>query len=239
MDHTQYPGLIPSYEHERLAALQPYQVLGTPGQELFNDFVGIVAKLFDAPIALVSLVRADDVVFIGQEGLPEARFVNREDSMCSVAILHDGLTEFPDVAAAPCALVNPFVAQQLNLGFYAGQALRTPAGLPLGSLCVIDRRPRHLTAPEGELLRELALVAQELVRLQAAQARDAALLPALRTRLEGPVQQSLARLATLAELREWEPSADTDEAQRYNASRLDEARYLAQTLYRALQAAQG
>jgi hypothetical protein len=62
MDLTQYPGLIPSFEHQRLAALQPYQVLGTPGQELFNDFVGIVAKLFDTPIALVSLVRADDVV---------------------------------------------------------------------------------------------------------------------------------------------------------------------------------
>jgi hypothetical protein len=236
MDRTQFPDLIPSYEHQRLEALQPYQVLGTPGQELFNDFVSIVAKLFDTPIALVSLVRADDVVFIGQQGLPEARVVNREDSMCSVAILNDGLTEFADVAAAPCALVNPFVAQQMNLGFYAGQALRAPNGQALGSLCVIDRRPRQLNAQEGELLRDLARVAQELLRLQAA---GAGLLPVLRTRLEGPVQQSLTRLATLAELRQWEPSPDTDDAQRYAASRLDEARYLAQTLYRELQAVPG
>ncbi|HEX8506485.1 MAG TPA: GAF domain-containing protein [Hymenobacter sp.] len=239
MNSSKYLGLIPSYEHQRLAALQAYQVLGTPGQELFNDFVGVVAKLFDTPIALVSLVRADDVVFIGNEGLPDALVVNREDSMCSVAILNDGLTEFNDVAADPCELVNPFVAQQMKLGFYAGQALRTPSGQAVGSLCVIDRRPRQLSPQEGQLLQELALVAQELLRLRVAQATDTALLPALRTRLDGPVLQSLTRLTTLAELREWEPSADTEEAQRYNESRLDEARYLAQTLYRELQAALG
>ena len=236
MASTKYPGLIPSYEHERLEALQPYQVLGTPGQELFNDFVGIVAKLFDMPIALVSLVRADDVVFIGNKGLAESSIVDREDSMCSVAILNDGLTEFQDVAAAPCELVNPFVAQQLQLGFYAGQALRTPSGQAVGSLCIIDRRPRQLGPQESELLRELALVAQELLRLQAADA--AALLPALRIRLDGSVQQSLTRLTTLAELRQWETATDPAEAQRYADSRLDEARYLAQTLYRELQAVQ-
>ena len=111
MTSTNYPALIPSYEHQRLEALQPYQVLGTPGQELFNDFVSIVAKLFDMPIALVSLVRADDVVFIGNEGLPDALVVPREDSMCSVAILNDGLTVYEDVATRPCDLVNPFVSQ--------------------------------------------------------------------------------------------------------------------------------
>ena len=239
MPSLNYPGLIPSYEHERLEALQPYQVLGTPGQEIFNDFVGIVAKLFDMPIALVSLVRADDVVFIGNEGLPEAQIAEREDSMCSVAILNDDITEFKDVAATPCELVNPFVAQQMRLGFYAGQALRTPTGQAVGSLCIIDRRPRQLSPQEGELLRELALVAQELLRLQAARAADASLLPALRTRLDGPVQQSLTRLATLAELRQWETTTDPEEAQHYDDSRLDEARYLAQTLYRELQAALG
>ncbi|MDB5267274.1 MAG: hypothetical protein JWP58_314 [Hymenobacter sp.] len=235
MDTPQYPGLIPSHEHERLAALQPYQVLGTPGQEVFNDFVSIVAKLFDMPIALVSLVRADDVVFIGNEGLPEALVVNREDSMCSVAILSDDLTEFRDIAAQPCALVNPFVAQEMKLGFYAGQALRAPNGLAVGSLCIMDRRPRQLTPSEGRLLHDLAQVAQELLRLQAALAAGFTVPEALPARLDATVQQSLTRLATLAELNQWE-AADTDEAQQYAESRLDEARYLAQTLHRELQA---
>lgn len=239
MNATQYPGLIPSHEHERLAALQPYQVLGTPGQELFNDFVGVVAKLLDAPIALVSLVRADDVVFIGNKGLGETGVVSREDSMCSVAILADDLTEFSDLLTEPCTLVNPFVAQQMRLGFYAGQALRTPEGLAIGSLCVLDHKPRRLSPTEGELLKELALVAQELLRLQAAQATGATLEPIVRARLDGSMQQSLTRLATLAALRQWDSDTDSDEAHRYAATRLDEARYLAQTLYRQLQAVQG
>lgn len=238
MTTTQYPGLIPSHEHERLAALQPYQVLGTPGQEVFNDFVSIVAKLFDMPIALVSLVRADDVVFIGQQGLPEAEVVAREDSMCSVAILSHDLTEFRDIAAAPCALVSPYVAQEMNLGFYAGQALRSPKGMAVGSLCIMDRRPRQLTPAEGRLLGDLAQVAQELLRLQAALATGFTVSEALRARLDGAVQQSLTRLSTLAELRQLDPNPDSEDARRYDESRLDEARYLAQTLHRELQAVQ-
>lgn len=232
-----YPDLIPSYEHERLAALQPYQVLATPGQELFNVFVSVVAKLLDVPIALVSLVRATDVVFVGNEGLPEATVIDREDSMCSIAILQDGLTVFEDVATEPCALVNPFAAQQMNLGFYAGQALRAPSGLAIGSLCVLDRQPRQLSPAEGQLLQHLALVAQALLRLQAAHAANAAILPAVRNRLEISLQESLTRLSTLAELREWETSSDPAEAKRYTEARLNEARHLAQAMHRELQAA--
>ena len=231
-----YPDLIPSYEHERLAALKPYQVLGTPGQGAFNEFVSVVAKLLDVPIALISLVREDDVVFVGNAGLPEATVVAREDSMCSVAILHDGPTVFADIPAQPCTLVNPYVAQQMKLGFYAGQALRAPNGQPLGSLCVMDRRPRQLSPAEGQLLTQLALVAQDLLALQAT-AADTSPTPALQARLDGLLQQSLTRLHTLAELRALDLTADADDATRYTAARLDEATYLAQTLHRELLAA--
>lgn len=236
MKPSRYPDLIPSFEHERLEALQPYQVLGTPGQGLFNDFVSVVAKLFDMPIALISLVRATDVVFVGNEGLPEALIANREDSMCSVAILQDGLTVFEDLVTQPCALVNPYAAQQLQLGFYAGQALREPGGMAIGSLCVLDRKPRRLSPAEGELLGELALVAQDLLHLQATDAASGTLALSLRSRLDGPLQQTFTRLATLAELQAYAPNPDSAEAQRYTDSRLDEARYLAQTMRRELQA---
>jgi len=236
MDTARYPNLIPAYEHERLEALRPYQVLGTPGQGLFNDFVGVVAKLFEVPIALVSLVREHDVVFVGNEGLPGVSVVAREDSMCSVAILQDALSVFEDLAAEPCALVNPFAAQALNLTFYAGQSLRTPGGLGIGSLCILDRKARQLTPAEGLLLQQLALVAQDLLQLQVTLAAGAAQLPALRTRLDGPVLESLTRLHTLAELRAWDLTAGPADGQRYTDARLDEARHLAQALHRALQA---
>ena len=234
MDQTLYPDLIPSYEHERLAALQSYQVLGTPGQGVFNDFVSVVAKLFDVPIALVSLVRADDVVFIGNKGLPESTIVPREDSMCSVAILHEGPAVFEDIPARPCTLVNPSVAQQMQLGFYAGQALRTPNGQPLGSLCVIDRKARHLSPDEAQLLTQLGLVAQDLLTLQATAESEAAFDPALRERLDELVRQSLTRLHTLAELRAFDLAPEAGDATRYTASRLDEASYLAKSLHREL-----
>ena len=237
MNNKLYPDLIPSYEHERLAALQPYQVLATPGQGVFNDFVGVVAKLFDVPIALVSLVREADVVFIGNQGLPEADIVAREDSMCSVAILQDGLTIFDDIPARPCALVNPYVAQEMHLGFYAGQALRAPNGQPLGSLCVIDRKPRQLSPAEGKLLSQLGLVAQDLLALQAATAGQGPLAVELRTRFDGLVLQSLTRLQTLAQLHELALPLHAGDAAHYAASRLDEASYLAQALHRELQAA--
>lgn len=233
MSISSYPDLIPAYEHERLEALRPYRVLGTPGQGVFNDFVSVVAKLFDVPIALVSLVREGDVVFIGNEGLPEATVVNREDSMCSVAILQDGLTVFEDIATEPCALVNPFTAQQMQLGFYAGQALRAPNGMGIGSLCVLDRKPRHLTKAEGELLGQLALVATDLLLLQAARATDAK----LRTRLDAPLELSLTRLRTLAELRELTAGPDAEGADHYLNSRIDEAQHLARSMHRELQAA--
>ncbi|OGX89423.1 hypothetical protein BEN47_07230 [Hymenobacter lapidarius] len=191
MNDSTYSDLIPAYEHERLEALRPYRVLGTPGQGVFNDFVSVVAKLFDVPIALVSLVRESDVVFIGNAGLPEATIVDREDSMCSVAILQDGPAVFDDIPSKPCALVNPFAAQQMDLKFYAGQALRAADGMGIGSLCVLDRKPRQLTKPEGQLLEQLALVATDLLQLQAAQATDAT----LRARLDGPLHESLTRCA--------------------------------------------
>ncbi|MDQ2792904.1 MAG: hypothetical protein M3Y12_02690, partial [Bacteroidota bacterium] len=162
--------------------------------------------------------------------------VDREDSMCSVAILHEGPTVFDNIPARPCTLVNPYVAQEMHLGFYAGQALRAPDGQPLGSLCVIDRKPRHLSPAEGQLLTQLGLVAQDLLTLQAASASEAAFDPALRLRLDGLVQQSLTRLHTLAELRTLDLALDPDpaDAARYDAARLDEASYLAQSLHREL-----
>ena len=231
MNPSLYPGLIPSFEHERLEALQPYQVLCTPGQGVFNDFVGVVAKLFDVPIALVSLVRESDVVFVGNAGLLEVPVAEREDSLCSVAILQDGLTVFEDLATQPCELVNPFAAQAMQLGFYAGQALRTPDGLPIGSLCILDRKAHHLSEAEGQLLTELAVVAQGLLQVQAARAADMSLLPVLRSRLDGPLRRSFARLVEMAELRR-EAGAGV---QAPADSHLDESLRLARTMQQILQ----
>lgn len=231
------PELVPPVEEKRLEALRPYRVLGTPGLEVFNEFVSVVAKLFDVPIALVSMVREADVVFVGNVGLSEVPVAARADSLCSVAILREGLTIFEDLVNEPCTLVNPEAARQLELFFYAGQSLRTSAGLAIGSLCIIDHKARHLAPAEAELLQQLALLAQDLLHLQAMKAADKTLLPSLRIRLERPVRQALARLDSLNQLSQMNPAATPAEVQSTLNARFDEARQLTMTMHEELRRA--
>ena len=221
MNIPYHPHLLPVHEHERLEALRPYQVLGTPEQPLFNDFVSIVGKLLDVPVVVLTLVRAADET-------------EDEDCLCSVAVRQNSLTVFESVSTAPTVLINPFVGRQLALQFYATQCLRSPNGVPVGSLTLMDSTPRQLSPAEAELLARLALVAQDLLLLQPSEATHAALVPALRARLDGPLHRSLSRIETLTQLGEWEGRLDAAEALPYAAARLHEAGYLASVLHHEL-----
>jgi hypothetical protein len=235
MTIPQYPHLLPVFEHERLEGLRPYRVLGTPGQPLFNDFVSIVGKLFDVPIAVLTLVREADVLLVGSHGLAgAARAADAEDLLCSVAVRQNSLTVFESLAAEATLLINPFVARQLELHFYAAQCLRSPEGVPVGTLALMDSAPRELAPAEAALLVRLALVAQDLLLLQPSEATNAALAPALRARLDGPLHRSLTRIETLTQLGEWEGRLDAAEALPYTIARLHEADHLAFVLHHEL-----
>ena len=130
--------LVPANDAARLAALSRYQQLSTPGEEMFNNLVGLTAKLLAAPIALVSLVEQDSVFFLGNVGLPGAERVARHQSLCSVAVLDEETTVFENLSERPCALVDASVSRALNLEFYAGHPLRTADGYHIGS---VNHRP--------------------------------------------------------------------------------------------------
>ncbi|UOQ52497.1 GAF domain-containing protein [Hymenobacter cellulosivorans] len=158
--------LIPSNEEDRLLALSRYQVVGTAPESLFDDLAALTAKLFRAPIALVSLVEEDSVWFKANFGLPDAGRVHRSESLCSVAVLHDEVTVFESLSANPCTLIEPTVQQALRLEFYAGHPLQTADGFNIGSLCVIDHQVRDFSADEQELLRQLATTVMLLLELR-------------------------------------------------------------------------
>lgn len=229
-----HPDLIPADESERLEALRRYQVLSAPGQRLFNDLVSIVAKLFGVPIALVSLVGAEDVVFAGNAGLPGLERAPRPDSLCSVAILQDGITVYENLLLRPCHLTNSGAAQALNLQFYAGSALRTADGYPIGTLCVMDHTPRSFSVEESILLDSLGDVAMALLDLRVALETDVALAPALWQRINDGISQSLTRIDTLASLQGWETSPDTAAALAYQQSRHEEATRVVRVLHNEL-----
>ncbi|WP_426061481.1 GAF domain-containing protein [Hymenobacter sp. B1770] len=223
-------------ETQRLAALQAYQVAGDV--PFFDEFVRLTGKLFQVPIALVSLVEADTVWFRGNAGLEEApERVPRGGSLCSVAVLSDETTMFQDLADRPCALIDPTAVDDLGLRFYAGFPMLTAAGEAVGTLCVIDREPRFLEPEEAVLLRELADVALRLLDLQVALAASPGPAPALWPAIYLAIADSIGRLDALAELRQGEPAPNNPAALNYQAARRKEAADIATTLQQQIQAA--
>lgn len=215
--------LIPANDVERLHALAPYRVLGTSPDAVFDEVVRFTAKLFNVPIALVSLVDEGSVWFKANFGLAGAERVERNESVCSVAILQDDTTVYEDLRRTPCQLTDPSVAKALNMQFYAGHPLRNQEGYQIGALCIIDRKPRQLSAAEITRLQKLAAVVMKMLDLRLALLHQPQKSAAVWLLLYDHLDQSLTRLDTLAELSRWEESPDTPQAQLYQRSLQEEA----------------
>jgi len=147
--------IIPGNEKERLEALHSYNLNDLP-DHYFTNLAHIVAAAFDAPIALISLVRENKVIFKGNAGMEDRNTEERGDSMCSLAILGNEPTVFVDSLAEPCLLTNPNVVGDFGLRFYAGAPITAPGGYNLGTVCIIDKHPRNFTEKEQVLLKRFA-----------------------------------------------------------------------------------
>ena len=171
---------LPANEAERLAALRRYNILDTPPETAFDRITSLAARLFDVPIALVSLVDDSRAWFKSCYGF-EPRQVQRDATICSFALLYDDVLVVPDARQDERFTCNPFVLSEPGLRFYAGAPLLTKDGFNLGTLCLLDMKPRSaLTDEEKATLSDLAaMVIDELeLRLAAQQIAqtDAALL---------------------------------------------------------------
>ncbi len=164
-------------EHERLAALDRYDILDTPRERDFDDLARLAADLTGAPIAAVSLVDAERQWFKSEVGLG-LRETPLDSSVCAQAISQRGSTIIPDLAEDPRFAANPLVTGERRLRFYAGVPLETPDGLPLGMLCVLDTasRPHGLTPAQHFALTTLSrqVTAQLELRRALTEARRAA-----------------------------------------------------------------
>lgn len=161
-------------EADRLKALRAYGVLDTAPEAEFDDIVTLVARLCDAPTALISLVDEDRQWFKARVGL-DAEETGRDVSFCDHAMRGDQVMVIPDARSDPRFSDNELVTGELGIRFYAGAPLVSSDGHPLGSLCVIDYvpRPAGLTPLQLQALTVLArqIVSQLELRLALAQRR--------------------------------------------------------------------
>ena len=155
---------LPRDETQRLKALRDLLILDTPPEERFDRISAFAAQEFGVPMALVSLVDRDRQWFKSNFGL-EACETPRDISFCGHAVTLSAPLVVPDALEDPRFANNPLVTGHPYVRFYAGAGLRLPCGHVVGTLCVIDRRPRIFDRLDVALLCGLRdLVVEELLR---------------------------------------------------------------------------
>ena len=189
---------LPPDEEKRLQTLTRYDMLDTPPDAALDRLTALAARLFNVPIALVSLVDRDRQWFKSRHGL-EICETHRDQSFCAHAILPgiDGPLVVTDTTLDPRFADNPLVTGPLGIRFYAGAPLRMSNGAALGSLCIIDTVPRELSTADRATLLDLAAMAVATLELHASRqlARDQV---AERLMVEEALRRSEGRLRRMA-----------------------------------------
>lgn len=152
--------------------------MDTPPEPGFDRITAMAARLFEAPIALLTLVGADRLFFKSAHGL-SLQSAPREQAFCARGLAAPGLYVVPDALADAELAASPMVAGPPHVRFYAGAPLQAAGGQRIGMLCVLDRRPRP--PPDAEAGRLLQDLADTAVALLDARLRERQLAAASRT----------------------------------------------------------
>lgn len=159
---------IPADEQSRLESLWALRVLDTSAEERFDRLTRLARRLFDVPIALVSLVDEQRQWFKSRAGLDVSE-TPRDVAFCGHTILDDVPLVVPDAREDERFFDNPLVCSEPNVRFYVGVPLKAPNGQRIGALCLMDRRPRRFEDDDLLALKDLAaIVEHELAAVQLA-----------------------------------------------------------------------
>ncbi len=165
-----YP--IPPDETERLRALEQLGQLDTPAEERFDRLTRLARDHFDVPYSMVTMLDKDRQWIKSCQGATVTESP-REMSFCNYAIMQEGLFTIPDMQKDPRFAHHPLVLGPEEVRFYAGIPIHTACGHRIGTLCILDDRPRQLTSAQGQAMRDFgALVESELQRQRLAQSEE-------------------------------------------------------------------
>jgi hypothetical protein len=153
------PAPIPADEEQRLAALVELNLLDTESEPVFDRITAKLARVLEVPIALISFIDRDRQFFKSHIGLPaelaRTRQSARRVSVCGHVVAKNEVMVIEDLARDRRFANNPMLREH-GIRFYAGVPLLAPNGHPIGSLCVMDLKPRAVTNRERRLLQEYA-----------------------------------------------------------------------------------
>ena len=159
------PAPIPENETARLGALKRLGLLSSESKR-FDEVAARVSATFGTPIALVTLIDEKYQRWPGAVGLDPrlnaCRLSARDTSICGHVVAANDILIIEDVAKDARFANNPFLLEN-GIRFYAGAPLTTKAGYAVGSLCVIDIKPRSFSERDQSLLRTIAADLMERV----------------------------------------------------------------------------
>ncbi len=149
-------------EKKRLASLNKYSVLDKQEEAIFDQLTKLASIICETPISLISLIDEDRQWFKSHIGL-DTRETPRHMAFCNHAIKGDGAFIVEDAREDERFAANPLVTGDPNIKFYAGYPLNSREGEKLGTLCVIDQKPKKLTEMQVSALKTLSEAVQSLL----------------------------------------------------------------------------
>lgn len=179
-------------EQERLNELRGYGILDTEREADFDELVQLASELCDVPVSVVNFVDEGRQWFKAETGLG-VRSTPIDTSLCGHAILEGDFVEIPDTLADPRMADNPLCKDEPGFRFYAGAILKGATGLPIGTFCILDHKPRRLTLAQRRVLQVLARHVMRELNLRQSLKRE----KTLRREVDHRVKNSLASIGAV------------------------------------------
>ncbi|GGB80833.1 sensor histidine kinase [Flavobacterium suaedae] len=149
--------LIAETESQRLEKLREYEIVDTHSEDTFDNIAMMASQIFGTTSSFISFVDEKKVFFKSNISNSSYNEVSREDSLCSIAIAMDNdVTVFNDTYDYPELMTNPYVKAEDGIRFYASAVLKSPEGFNMGTICVVDYRPREATSEQLSMLKTLS-----------------------------------------------------------------------------------
>ena len=156
--------VLPKDEVERIADLQALRILDTPSERRYDGIVHLACGVADVPMSYIAMIDSDRQWLKAKCGLTFNQ-TGRDESFCGHTILQDDPLIVEDARLDERFCDNPLVLSGPKIRFYAGFPLKGPGGHNIGTLCLADKQPRHLSEHVIQLMTELAALTEHELRM--------------------------------------------------------------------------